>query len=109
MIADSSIYNLWVGLTDRWRVDYVEDMGGPTLAEFLASGTTPDERNAVYRRKVEDLVAERGIARVAADQLERQYFRLFSAKTPLVSQLPGPACAGHLSVYHVVARRRAER
>ena len=103
MIADSSVYNLWVGLTDRWRVDYVEDMGGPALAGFLASGTTPDERNAVYRRKVEDLVAERGIARVAVDQLERQYFRLFSAKTPLVSQLPGPACAGHLSSYHVSA------
>ena len=99
MIADSSIYNLWVGLTDRWRVDYVDDMGGQTLAEFLASGATPGERNAVYLRKIEDLVAERGVARVAADQLERQYFRLFSAKTPLVSQLPGPACAGHLSSY----------
>lgn len=99
MIADSSMYNLWVGLTDRWRVDYVDDMGGATLAEFLASGATPPERNAVYLRKVDDLLAERGLTRVAADQLERQYFRLFSAKTPLLSQLPGPACAGHLSVY----------
>jgi 4-amino-4-deoxy-L-arabinose transferase-like glycosyltransferase len=99
MIADSSIYNLWVGLTDRWRADYVEDMGGATLAEFLASGATPEQRNAVYLRKVDDLVAERGIAHIAADQVGRQYFRLFSAKTPLVSQLPGPACAGHLSVY----------
>jgi len=99
MIADSSIYNLWVGLTDRWRADYVEDMGGATLAEFLASGATPEQRNAVYLRKVDDLIAERGIARVAADQIGRQYFRLFNAKTPLISQLPGPACAGHLSVY----------
>jgi 4-amino-4-deoxy-L-arabinose transferase-like glycosyltransferase len=99
MIADSSIYNLWVGLTDRWRVDYVDDMGSATLAQFLASGTTPEERNAVYLRKVDDFVAERGIVRVAADQLGRQYFRLFSAKTPLVSQLPGPTCSGHLSVY----------
>lgn len=99
MIADSSIYNLWVGLTDRSRVDYVGDMGGVTLPEFLASGTTPQERNAVYLRKIEDLIAERGIARIAFDQVGRQYFRLFSAKTPLVSQLPGPACAGHLSVY----------
>jgi 4-amino-4-deoxy-L-arabinose transferase-like glycosyltransferase len=100
MIADSSMYNLWVGLTDRWRVDYVDDMGGATLAQFLASGSTPEERNAVYLRKVDDLLAERGVARVVADQLGRQYFRLFSAKTPLISQLPGPVCAGHLSVYH---------
>ncbi len=99
MIADSSIYNLWIGLTDRWRVDYVDDNGGRTLAEFLASGATPDERNAVYLRKVDDVVAERGVMRIAVDQVSRQYFRLFSAKTPLVSQLPGPACAGHLSVY----------
>lgn len=99
MIADSSIYNLWVGLTDRWRSDYVQDMGGKTLPDFLASGATPQERNAVYLDKVRTLVAERGLVSVLADQFGRQYFRLFSAKTPLVSQLPGPACAGHLSVY----------
>ena len=103
MIADSSIYNLWIGLTDRWRSDYVQDMGGVTLPAFLASAATPQQRNALYLDKVRGLVAERGIARVAVDQLERQYFRLFSAKTPLVSQLPGPACAGHLSSYHVSA------
>lgn len=99
MIADSSVYNLWIGLTDRWRSDYVEDMGGATLPEFLASGATPQERNAVYRDKALAFVRERGVFTVFGDQLGRQYFRLFSAKTPLVSQLPGPACAGHLSVY----------
>ena len=101
MIADSSIYNLWVGLTDRWRSDYVGDMGGVTLPAFLASAPTPSQRNALYLDKIEALVAERGVARVAVDQLGRQYFRLFSAKTPLVSQLPGRACAGHLSTYDV--------
>src|SRR6185312_9768587 len=35
--------------------------------------------------------------------LGRQYFRLFSAKTPLLSQLPGAACAGHLSAYRTPA------
>jgi 4-amino-4-deoxy-L-arabinose transferase-like glycosyltransferase len=99
MIADSSVYNLWVGLTDRWRSDYVLDMGGATLPAFLDSGATPQERNAVYLGKIRALLAERGVAALAADQLGRQYFRLFSAKTPLLSQLPGPACAGHLSVY----------
>ncbi|MBA8885112.1 hypothetical protein [Dokdonella fugitiva] len=99
MIADSSIYNLWVGLNDHWRSDYVEDMGGRTLPGFLASADTPQARNAIYLAKVRALVAERGVVDVAMAQLGRQYFRLFSAKTPLVSQLPGPACAGHLSVY----------
>ena len=99
MIADSSIYNLWVGLTDRWRSDYVADMGGVELPAFLASGATPRERNAVYLDKVREHVANQGVANVLAAQLGRQYFRLFNAKTSLVSQLPGPACAGHLSVY----------
>lgn len=99
MIADSSVYNLWVGITDRWRTDYVEDMGGATLPAFLASGETPQQRNAVYREKVLAFVREHGAFAVLGDQLGRQYFRLFSAKTPLVSQLPGAACAGHLSVY----------
>lgn len=99
-IADSSMYNLWVGLTDRWRSDYVEDMGGVTLPAFLASGTTPAQRNAVYREKVRNLVAERGLVDVAEAQLGRQYFRLLNAKTPLLSQLPGPSCAGYLGAYH---------
>ena len=99
MIADSSLYNLWVGLGDRWRSDYVEDMGGATLPAFLASAATPQQRNALYLDKVRVLLAERGLPALLVAQLERQYFRLFSAKTPLLSQLPGPACAGHLSVY----------
>lgn len=99
MIADSSVYNLWIGLTDRWRSDYVEDLGGITLPAFIASGATPQARNAVTMDKVRTLVAERGLAQVAMEQVRRQYFRLFSAKTPLLSQLPGAACSGHLSVY----------
>lgn len=100
MIADSSIYNLWIGLTDSWRSDYVADMGGLTLPAFIASGATPAQRNAVYLGKMRSLVEEHGVLRVIAQQLGRQYFRLFSAKTSLASQLPGAACAGHLSVYH---------
>lgn len=100
MIADSSVYNLWVGLTDRWRSDYVGDLGGIELPAFLASGATPQERNAVYAAKLRAYVAEHGIGQVLIAQLGRQYFRLFNAKTLLVSQLPGPACAGQLSTYH---------
>lgn len=99
MIADSSIYNVWVGLTDRWRSDYVQDMGGATLPAYLASAPTPQQRNAIYLDKLRTLVAGQGVVAVLGDQLSRQYFRLFSAKTPLLSQLAGPACAGHLSVY----------
>lgn len=99
MIADSSVYNLYVGLLDRHRSDYIDEFGMSTLTPFLESGATPQERNAVYAGKVSALVAERGLVATVAGQLGKQYFRLFNAKTLLVSQLPGPACAGQLGAY----------
>src|SRR5690606_14391047 len=76
-----------------------QDMGGRTLPAFLESAPTPQQRNALYLDRVREVVAERGIVPLLGDQLGRQYFRLFSAKTPLLSQLPGRACAGYLSAY----------
>lgn len=101
MIADSSIYNLHVGLIDSSRSDYIGEAGGPALKAFLDSAATPQQRNAIYIDKIKDLVAERGMPDVLADQFGTQYFRLFNAKTLLVSQLPGPACAGRLGAYAV--------
>lgn len=99
MIADSSIYNLYVGIIDLSRIDYINEWGMTTLAPFLESGTTPQQRNAVYASKIDALLEQRGFFNVVFEQVGRQYFRLFNAKTLLVSQLPGPACAGYLGAY----------
>jgi hypothetical protein len=99
LIADSSLYNLDVGLRDRSRSDYIDEAGLPALTAFIESAATPQQRNAIYLEKVKATVADRGLLDVLGEQLGTQYFRLFSAKTLLVSQLPGPACAGHLGVY----------
>jgi hypothetical protein len=99
LIADSSLYNLDVGLRDRSRSDYIDEAGLPALTAFIESAKTPQQRNAIYIEKVKATVAERGLLDVIGEQLGSQYFRLFSAKTLLVSQLPGPACAGHLGAY----------
>jgi hypothetical protein len=99
LIADSSLYNLDVGLRDRSRSDYIDEAGLPALTAFIESAETPQRRNEIYLEKIKAKVAERGLLDVVGEQLGSQYFRLFSAKTLLVSQLPGPACAGHLGVY----------
>ncbi|WP_440224064.1 ArnT family glycosyltransferase [Dokdonella sp. MW10] len=99
IIADSSIYNLHVGLRDMSRSDYIDEAGAPALKAFLESGTTPQQRNAAYTARILDTVGERGLATLAWERLSTQYFRLFSAKTLLVSQLPGEACAGRLGAY----------
>lgn len=99
VIADSSLYNLHVGLRDSSRSDYIDEAGLPALTAFIESAPTPQQRNAIYRDKVKAIVAERGWFSVIGTQLDSQYFRLFSAKTLLNSQLPGPACSGHLGAY----------
>lgn len=105
MIADSSIYNLYVGLSETSRSDYIQEADGPALAAFLSSAPTPQARNAIYTAHVRNLLAERGWFDTVKAQLGRQYFRLFSAKTLLVSQLPGAACAGRINAYAQTSMR----
>lgn len=99
LIADSSLYNLHVGLRDHSRSDYVDEAGLPALTAFIESAPTPQQRNAIYGDKVRAEIASRGWLDVIGGQLDSQYFRLFNAKTLLNSQLPGAACAGHLGAY----------
>jgi hypothetical protein len=100
LIADSSVYNLQVGLRDTSRSDYIDEAGLPALTAFIDSASTPQQRNAASLQKVREIVAERGLLDVVVERLSTQYFRLFSAKTLLISQIPGPACAGRLGAYH---------
>lgn len=99
LIADSSIYNLHVGLRDMSRSDYIDEAGAPALKAFIDSAPTPHERNSAYFDKIVALAGQRGAITLLAERLGVQYFRLFNAKTLLVSQLPGPACSGRLGAY----------
>lgn len=102
MIADSSAFNLVGGLEDRWRSDYVDDSVARLAGEYFGVPGGVIERNAAFRAKAEAIVHERGLGQTLWQQLEKQYFRLFSSKTLLLSQLPGPACAGHVGTYRQV-------
>ena len=99
LIADSSIYNLQVGLRDRSRSDYIDEAGLPALTAFIRSGNTPQERNAAAMLDIRAALAVRGWVDLFLDQLGTQYFRLFNVKTLLESQMPGAACSGHLRAY----------
>lgn len=99
MIADSSMYNLEIGIRDTSRSDYIDEAGLPALTNYLESAARPQDRNALALQRIRKRVAERGLADIIGEQLASQYFRLFNAKTLLVSQIPGPACAGRLAAY----------
>lgn len=89
IIADSSRFNLWVGLNQQGRRSAVDDIAGGEYLRYRASGTTFAERQQVLQEKIATRVAERGSLELLRDQLARQYFRLFDARSVLVEQLPG--------------------
>lgn len=101
LIADSSGFNLEGGLKDRWRSDYIDDAVAPLFGHYLALPGTPQQRNATMLEESAQIVREQGVLATLGEQLGKQYFRLFSAKTLLVSQLPGRACKGRMGAYHL--------
>jgi hypothetical protein len=88
-IGNSAWFNLWVGLNDVSRRDYEKDAAPGAFGEYLRSAETAPERDAILRRRIADLVAERGAPQVLLAQLGRQYFRLFDKDSVLTVQLPG--------------------
>jgi dolichyl-phosphate-mannose-protein mannosyltransferase len=93
LIADSSRFNLWVGLNDRSRKDMVDEVVGDEYRRYLASGETTAARARVLDARIRDLVAARGWPALLRAQLGRQYFRLLDKDSFLTDQLPGGAIA----------------
>jgi hypothetical protein len=93
LMADSSRFNLWVGLNDRSRKDMVDEVVGDEYRRYLESGETPAERARVLDARIRGLVAERGFSALLRAQLGRQYFRLLDKDSFLTDQLPGGAIA----------------
>ncbi len=99
-IADSSLFNLVAGLSDRARNDYVDEPVGNLFGQYLNSGTTADQRNAWASQQLHQQLHDTPPLELLEQPFARQYFRLFESKTLLLTQLPGPACAGYVGAYH---------
>jgi hypothetical protein len=93
LIADSSRFNLWVGLNDRSRKDMVDEVVGDEYQRYLKSGETGAARAQVLDARIRGLVRERGVSALLRAQLARQYFRLLDKDSFLTDQLPGGAIA----------------
>lgn len=100
-IADSSWFNLWVGLADEHRSDLVYDKTGPRLAAYLDSAPNHAGRVAFAQTQAAMIIDRQGWLDTIATQLGKQYFRLFDARNFLVAQLHGPNCRGYISRYRV--------
>jgi len=91
LIANSSLFNLWVGLNDRSRKDMVDEVVGDEYQRYLKSGDTAAARAQVLDARIRGLVRERGLSSLLRAQLARQYYRLLDKDSFLTDQLPGGA------------------
>jgi hypothetical protein len=89
VIADSSRFNLWVGLNQQGRRSVVDDIAGPEYLKYRASGATFGERRQILDARIAALVADRGLPALLGAQAARQYFRLFEHRTFVTEQLDG--------------------
>ncbi len=89
VIADSSAFNLWVGLSLHSRQSLGDAQVYAAYLAYLDSAPTWPERDQLLWQRIRGLLAERGWAAVLKDQLAYQYFRLFDRQSYLSAQLPG--------------------
>lgn len=102
-IANSATFNLWVGLNDVGRESFQNDVVWPEYQTWVASAETTAGRDRILRSRIRELVRDRGIVEVLADQLSKQPFRLFDIGCYFTDQLPGGAAqrqsgAGYLGL-----------
>jgi len=89
MVADSSVFNLWVGLNDVETQDFRNDIAPHEFIRYRKAAPDFATRNEIYRQKIKGLVRDRGLAKTLGNQLAKQYFRLFDHDSFFTTQLPG--------------------
>jgi 4-amino-4-deoxy-L-arabinose transferase-like glycosyltransferase len=89
IIADSAMFNLWVGLTDVERSDKDYARVGTEMGQFLRAGRDWLSRSHVYQGKIVAFVQHQGVWTTLTRQLDKQYFRLFHYQSFFTTQLPG--------------------
>lgn len=87
MIADSSAFNLWVGLNDRGLKNFEDEYVARAYVDYQqARGDFFQRRNELWSRSFA-LIRDQGIVRTLKTQICRQYFRLFDKENYLGEQL----------------------
>lgn len=89
VIADSSMFNLWVGLTDVERSDRDYARVGVEMGHFLRAGRDWASRSRAYQKKIFTFVQQQGVWAILTQQLSKQYFRLFHYQSFFTTQLQG--------------------
>ena len=88
-VAGSTVFNLWLGLTDTSRTDTQGASAGQEYARYVASAPDQATRDALTMAKIQGKVQDQGVVLTILKQAGKQYFRLFNYQTFWTTQLPG--------------------
>ncbi len=91
MLANSGLFNLWVGLNEVSSSDFRNSVVVDEYPRYMQSARSAKRRDLILEGKIEQLVRERGVWGTLSRQLRRQYFRLFDGDSFLTQQLAGGA------------------
>lgn len=89
VIADSTRFNLWLGLTDPAREEVADRRIAQAHRDFQASGAGLEERNQAFELRIRRHLEQQGGLGTLSGQLGKQPFRLLSRDSDLTDQLPG--------------------
>jgi hypothetical protein len=92
-ISNSVPFNLWVGLNDTSRKNFIDSIAGREYETYFESADKDQRRNEILSARTADLARERGLVGLLRGQLSKQYFRLFDKDSNLTDQLPGGSIA----------------
>ncbi len=88
MIADSTLFNIWVGLNDTGKTEHESEIVGEMFQDYMELGNTHQERNQVVKAEIELFMQSSDILSIGMHQLSKQYFRLFYYESFFLKQLP---------------------
>lgn len=88
-VADSTRFNLGLGLADRSPRSLRDDGAYAFLLEYQAGGSNFAERQHALGQRIRGEIERRGAAAILAAQLGRQFFRLFDRESYFAAMLPG--------------------
>jgi len=88
-VADSTTFNLILGLTETSRRSLAERTPRDLQIEYLKSAAEVAQRRAWLDRRLADLLSRLEPRRQLGEQVTRQYFRLFDRESVFSAMLPG--------------------
>jgi hypothetical protein len=101
MAANSSMFNLNLGLHNKSRQHFKKAIAGKHFKEYQASAKTFQQRNKLVQEKALNTIKEQGYLNTFIEQLKKQYFRLFNYQSFFSQQFQGDKQRNFVNKYHI--------